>query len=153
MGELQIQLFGQSFWMVLIILFCVIEGITFGLVCIWFAVGSIAALIASAIGFSPLIQYAVFVVASVALLIFTRPLLSRFLITRKASTNADRLIGMTGMVTTDIDPISASGQVKVDGQVWSAKTTDGSKIGSGVEVDIIDISGVKLVVKVRNNVQ
>ena len=150
MGGLEFQLFGQAFWLSVTILLCIIEGMTFGLVCVWFAGGAVAALIMSAIGFNPFVQYVVFIVVSVLLLIFTRPILSKFLASRKTSTNSDRLIGKTGVVVMDIDPISATGQVKVEGQIWSAKTEDSTKIAEGTEVDITDISGVKLIVSIKS---
>jgi membrane protein implicated in regulation of membrane protease activity len=143
------QLYGDIFWLIVIIILCVIEGMTFGIVCIWFAGGAVAALISSALGFGVSIQYTVFVLISAFLLFFTRPIIVKFLNTKKTLTNADRLVGMTGVVIIGIDPILGQGQVKVDGEIWSAKSQDGSVIGEGNDVEINDISGVKLVVSLH----
>ena len=145
-------MYGQFFWLVMIIVLCIVESLTFGLVCIWFAGGAIAALIISSFGMNPIAQYAAFVIISVLLLIFTRPIIMKFLSNRKVATNADRLIGRTGIVIMDIDPKLGRGQVKADNQIWSAKSVDESFIKEGDEVDIVDITGVKLVVIAKRTV-
>ena len=140
---------GEVFWLIMTIIFCVFEGVTFALVSVWFAGGAIASLIAAVAGLGPLGQYTVFVVVSALLLVFTRPIIKKYLSKKKTPTNADRLIGHTGEVIIDINPRQAQGQVKVDGQVWSAKTIDGECIGTGKDVEVLDIEGVKLVVRVK----
>ena len=52
-----------------------------------------------------------------------------------------------GIVTQDINEAHGVGQIKVSGEVWSAKTTDGSTIEKGTQIEIIDIDGVKAVVE------
>ena len=140
------QLYGQVFWLIVIIILCVVEGLTYGIVCIWFAGGAVAAMITSALGGAAMLQYIIFIITSTVLLIFTRPLIVRFLSSKKTSTNSDRLIGRTGIVIIDIDHNAGKGQVKVDGQIWSAKSTESAFINEGATVDVIDIEGVKLVV-------
>ena len=76
-------MYGEVFWLILTIIMCVIEGLTFGLVSIWFAGGAVIALIVSAPGFGVTIQYTAFVLVSALLLLLTRPILVKFLITKK----------------------------------------------------------------------
>ena len=64
----------------------------------------------------------------------------------KEKTNADRFIGMEGIVIEAIDSAKGVGQVKVGGQVWSAKTEENTFISTEEKIIIIKIEGVKLVV-------
>ena len=62
-------------------------------------------------------------------------------------TNADRLIGMTGIVTEPIDNVQATGAVKVAGVEWTARSEQDTVIEAGVQVKILRFSGVKLYVE------
>ena len=135
------------FWLIAFIVFCIIEGVTFSLVCIWFACGALLALLASVFGFNVVAQYAVFLIASALLLCFTRPIVRRYISTRKVRTNADRVIGKAAVVLQRIDPTEGVGQVRVLGQIWSAKPADGvSTFNEGEKVIVKDIAGVKVLV-------
>jgi len=81
------------------------------------------------------------------MLLITRPLVKKKLIVKSESTNADRCIGKTATVTEDIDNINATGQVKVDGQIWTARSINSSIIKKGTNVTVEKIDGVKLIVK------
>lgn len=134
-------------WLCAIFVFIIAEAITLQLVSIWFVFGSIAACIASAFNAPVYIQFIVFVAVSVLSLIATRPVIKRIKKSGKlVKTNSDRLIGKTGIVVEDIDPISGTGQVKVARQKWSAKT-NGEIIEKDSQVKILAIEGVKLVVE------
>ena len=59
------------------------------------------------------------------------------------------MIGRQAIVTSEIDNLQGIGQVTVGGQEWSARTeTDGVNLQPGTVVDIVAVSGVKLIVKV-----
>lgn len=141
-------------WLAIIIIALVIEGMTTSLTSIWFAIG---ALVAWLISFLPLgsamwpAQIVVFFLVSFLLLYFTRPLAMQYLKIGRTRTNADSNIGKTALVIENIDPILNKGQVKVGGQIWSAKTEDNRQIAKGAYVKIKEIQGVKLVVEVENN--
>lgn len=135
------------FWAAAIILFGVAEAVTAQLVSIWFLIGAIAALIAAFCGANLIIQIIVFIAVSILALVITRPLVKKYINPKKEHTNADRVIGQVGIVAEDIDNIKATGQVKADGKIWTARTTDNSIIPSGCEVIIEKIDGVKLIVK------
>ena len=64
-------------WIAAIVIFSIIEAATTALVCIWFVFGAVAAFITALFTTSPFIQLTVFVVVSVATLIFTRPVLKK----------------------------------------------------------------------------
>lgn len=84
-------------------------------------------------------------------LVITRPLVKKYIHPKMQRTNADKVIGQIGIVCQDIDNINATGQVKVDGKVWSARSIDNQIITENSEVIIEKIEGVKLIVKSNNN--
>lgn len=134
-------------WAALIIAFGVLEAITVQLVSIWFVIGSVAGLIAKFCGASVTVQVIVFIAVSALALIITRPLVKKKLETKVEKTNADRCIGMQGVVTEDIDNLAPSGQVKADGKTWTARSLTGECIPKDSVVTIEKIDGVKLIVK------
>jgi membrane protein implicated in regulation of membrane protease activity len=117
-----------------------------GLVSIWFAGGALVAVILSLLEISPLTQVIVFFVVSIGLLLSTRKIFVEKLNTGKENTNVDALIGDTGQVIMAINPMEV-GQVKVNGQVWSAIADDQLlTLEEGTYVTIKAIEGVKLIV-------
>ena len=60
-------------WVILLIAFVVGELITVGLTSIWFAAGSLVALLAAVLGANPVVQIILFLVVAVGLLAATRP--------------------------------------------------------------------------------
>ncbi len=135
------------FWLVAMIAFAAAEGLTVGLTCIWFAVGSLGALFAARLGGPLWLQIAVFVVLSAAALALIRPLAVKLLEAKRTPTNADRVIGCTGQVTQDIDNTCGKGQVNVSGQIWSARSEYGTVIPAGTQVKVLRIEGVKVFVE------
>ena len=130
-------------WILAAVVFGVLEGITAQLVSIWFVLGAVAAAVAAACGGAVWLQGAVSVVALLA----TKPLVKKYLRPRIQATNADRCVGRTGVVLEDIDNLAATGQVRVCGSVWSARSTDGAPIAAGTTVVVDRIEGVKLMVR------
>ena len=93
------------------------------------------------------LQGVLFVAVSVVALLATKPLVKKYLRPRIQATNADRCVGRTGVVLEDIDNLAATGQVRVCGSVWSARSTDGAPIAAGTTVVVDRIEGVKLMVR------
>lgn len=134
-------------WVVAVIVFAVLEGLTAQLVSIWFVIGSIGALIASLLGAPWWAQGVVFLVLSLATLVATRPLVHKMSHKVNTSTNADRVIGKTAVVTEAIDNLEEKGQVRVMGSVWTARSqNDDVRISVGQNVVVQKIEGVKLIV-------
>lgn len=134
-------------WLGLAVILAVFEAVTVGLVTLWFAIGAIFALFAALLGLPTVLQIVVFIVSSGILLYFTRPIAKKYLRMRVERTNADRVIGEKGVVIEKIDVVLGKGQVKVLGQVWSARSVDDTDIGRGEKVEVLEISGVKLIVR------
>ena len=93
-----------------------------------------------------LIQTATFVISSAILIFATKPFVKKFAKTKDVKTNAFSIIGQNGVVTKEIDSINAKGQVKVDGETWSAVGKNDIDIPKGTEVEVLEIKGVKAVV-------
>ncbi len=134
-------------WVVLMVVFLVVEAATAGLTCIWFAIGSLAALIAALFDAQLWLQIVWFLVISFVTLYFTRPLVKKYVNSRSQPTNADMVIGKEALVTEDIDNVEATGAVSVGGKVWTARSADGGRIKSGAVVSVLRIEGVKLIVE------
>jgi membrane protein implicated in regulation of membrane protease activity len=133
-------------WLILMVVFLIAEACTVSLVSIWFAVGSMGALIASMCDAQLWIQIAVFIVLSATLLACMRPFVKKFIKPKITATNADSIIGSEGFVTEDIDNLSARGQVKLGGMFWSARSTSGDPISKDTKVKVDRIEGVKVFV-------
>ena len=132
-------------WLTLAVIFLIIEAITVGLATIWFAAGAFAAFVLSLLNVPVLAQVVIFLAVSCCLLVFTRKIFVEKLRTGSESTNVDALIGETGIVTEEIRPLTV-GQVKINGQVWSALGKDDETIEKDRLVKVIAIEGVKLIV-------
>ncbi len=131
-------------WLAVIIILAFIEFTTINLTTIWFVASAIVAMILSFFTDNYLIQFAVFVILGIILLVTTRPILVKTLHKKNEKTNADRVIGMEAVVTEKITK-HKSGEVKVDGKLWTALADEAIKEGEIVKV--LDIDGVCLKVK------
>lgn len=130
-------------WLGVIIILGIIEVLTVNLVSVWFIVSGLVSLVLSFFIDSFLIQFGIFVILGTILMLFTRKSLEEKLV-KKEKTNFDRIIGMKGVVTEEIDDMIV-GEVKVDGKRWSAVAS--CKISVGEKVKILKIKGVKLEVE------
>ena len=136
------------FWIAALIVFVVAEAVSVGLVSIWFALGSVAALICAMLHGPVWLQILWFVAISAVTLYFTRPLVKKYVNAKSVATNADRNIGRHAVVTERIDNLSATGAVQLDGVAWTARSVrDDAPIEKGVTVTVREIRGVKLVVE------
>ena len=133
-------------WIALAVVFGVIEAATAQIVTIWFAVGAVGAVIANVSGANLTVQLIVFVAVSILTLIIARPYLKKFTKTEMQRTNADMCIGETAVVLEEINNTQGTGQVKVRGSVWTARSRDNTVIPAGENVHVEKIEGVKLIV-------
>lgn len=133
------------FWIIAAVAFGILEAATVQLVSVWFCISSVVSAFAAYITHNTTVSVVVFVVVSAILVAATRPLVKSRIMVKPQPTNTDRIIGKKAVVTTAIDSRKNEGQVKVDGQVWSAKCDD--VVSEGETVEIEKIEGVKVVVK------
>lgn len=139
-------------WLITFVVLLIIEVLTLGLTTIWFAGGALVAMLLSFLELSLSVQVAGFVLVSIVLLILTRPWAVKHFNAGREKTGTELLIGQQAMVIQDVDTLQAAGQVEVNGQIWSAKTADVSGyIPKGRIVEILEIQGVKLIVKEKED--
>lgn len=137
------------FWLILIFVLIIAEVSTVNLVTVWFIASGIISLILSFFIDSFFVQFAVFVILGIILLLTTRPILLKLMKAKNESTNLDRVIGMTAIVTETIKK-NEIGEVKVDGKHWSAISK--KKLEVGEEVIVEAIEGVKLIVRKKEEI-
>lgn len=132
-------------WLVLAIVLFIIESITVGLVCMWFGIGAAAAMLVSLAADNIYIQWLVFIVVSLAMLVLLRPLAKRAMFSHIERTNAGSMIGKSAVLTESIGE-NSPGRLKYGDVSWIAVTDNGDTIEKGEKVNINSIKGNKLVV-------
>ena len=133
-----------TIWMVLMVGFLIIEGACpFHLVSIWFAAGALVASIVAMLHGALWLQITAFLVVSIGLLMAMLPFVKKVLNPGVVKTNVDALVEEKCYVTIAIDNITATGQVKLSGMEWTARSTTGEPIAAGTLVKVDKIEGVK----------
>lgn len=133
-------------WLILAGVFVIGEVLTAGFLIFWLGIASLIAMAVSFVTDNIIIQTTVFLISSVILILATKPLVKKFAKVETTKTNAFSLIDKKGIVTKDISSINSTGQVKVEGELWSATGENDIEIPKGTEVKIKEIKGVKLIV-------
>ena len=133
-------------WLIIAGIFLIFEIFTAGFLVFWLSIGALISMIVSFFTSNIAIQTAVFVVSSAILIFATKPFVKKFAKTKTVKTNAFSIVGQNGIVIKDIDSINSKGQIKVDGEVWSAVGKNDINIEKGTEVEILEIKGVKAIV-------
>ncbi len=134
-------------WLILAVVFAVLEGATVSLVCIWFSGGALVAWLGALLGLGVWWQIALFIVVAAALLFFTRPAVKKLLKGRDTATNLDRVIGKSVVISEKVDNLAQTGKCVINGVSWSVRSSDGEPIEAGETVTVERIEGVHLVVK------
>ena len=139
------------YWLIALAVLLVIEIITLGLTTIWFAGGALVAFVLALFNVPLLVQIAVFLVVSILLLLFTRPVVEKRLNESRAKTNVNSMIGKEGRVTETIDNYNQKGIVVINGLEWTARSSiDDLIIPEGSRVVINEIKGVKVFVRLSS---
>lgn len=135
-------------WLILLVVLIVIEIMTMGLTTIWFAGGALIAFIAALLDASIAVQVALFLIASIILLVVTRPLAVKYLNQTRVKTNVESLIGKKVIVCERIENLHSTGHVMVNGIEWMARNRKEDEIIEKDEVvRIIRVDGAKLIVE------
>ena len=134
-------------WLIGIIVFVVLEAVTYQIVSIWFALGAVGGLVASLAGANFTVQMIIFIALSVIFLICLRPVSRKLLKSKQEKTNVDSMLGKEVLITKEVDNLSGSGQGKVNGVVWTVKSADDSLIPENDIAVVEKVEGVKLIVK------
>ena len=133
-----------AIWIGLIVIFLIIEGLTAGLVTIWFAVGALAALIAAMFHAPLWLQLVWFFAVSIAAFAVTRPLVKKRMTARRVPTNADINVGRKAQVLVEVTP-DVTGRVRLDGVDWNARSEQ--TIPAGSLCVVLSVDGATLTVR------
>lgn len=135
-------------WLVVLVVSIVVEIISLGLTSIWFAGGAVVALILAAFSLPLWLQVLVFLVVSIVLMVFTRPIAVKYFNKDRVRTNVESMIGRQAIVISEINNLQGIGQVTVGGQEWTARSEDDKKnLAVGAVVEVVAVNGVKLIVR------
>ena len=138
----------RMIWLGILAVFLIIEAITAGLTTIWFAGGALAAAVAALLGGNLVTQVILFLVVSLLLLVFTRPLAVKYMNRGLEKTNVNDLPGRTAVVTEKIDNLAQTGRLRINDIEWTARAEkDNVVIPAGAIVEITEVRGVKVIVK------
>ena len=133
-------------WLIIAGLFFIGEIATVGFLIFLFGVGALVAMLVSLFTSNVIIQTSVFVISSAILLFATKPFVKKFIDVKSTNTNAFSIIGKKALVRKEINSNSV-GQIKINGEIWSAESENNEIIPKGSEVEIVKINGVKAIVK------
>lgn len=137
-------------WLVIFVVLLGIEIATLGLTTIWFAGGALVAVLAAALGLPVYVQIPLFLIVSTVLLLFTRPFALKRFNKERIKTNAESLVGETAIVTERINNLKGLGKAVVNGQEWTARSSEASiELAEETKVTIVAIEGVKLIVQAQ----
>jgi len=136
------------FWLILFVVFVLVELATMGLSTIWFAGGALIATIVAAFGLPVWLQVILFLVVSILLLYFTRPIAVKYFNRDRVKTNIESHVGREVIVISEIDNLQGIGQVTLGGQEWTARTTSNDvKMPVGTVGVVVAVDGVKLIIE------
>lgn len=135
-------------WLIIMVIFLIIEGATVGLTTLWFAIGALVAMLANLLGLGIVGQFIIFIVVSLVLLAFTRPLALKYLNPRRSRTNYEDAVDKTVKITERVDNDNGTGTAVLNGQEWTARAwKDDVIIEIGTMAQVVEVKGVKLIVK------
>ena len=136
-----------TMWLILCGICLIVEIFTVSFLMFFPGVAAFFAFIVALLGANATIQCLVFIISSIIMIIFFRPLVTKLFKTNDIAMNSNALIGKSGVVLKDIKGHDTVGQVKVAGEIWSAICEDDILLPKDSKVGVVAISGVKLIVK------
>ena len=147
------QMNNTVFWLIVLVVLIATEIATMGLTTIWFAAGALVAAIISLLGGNVWWQVGIGLVVSLLLLFFTRPIAVKYFNRERVRTYVVSLVGRQAIVISEVNNLQGTGQVNISGQEWSARaSSDSVTYPVGSVVNVVAISGVKLIVEERKEV-
>lgn len=136
-----------QYWLIAAGIFFVGEMFTAGFLIFWLGIAALITMVVSFFVSNLIVQMTVFIIASVVLIFATKPFVKKFVHVKETKTNAFSIIGKRALVIKNIDSVNENGQIKVNGETWTAIGENDDKIEKGTEVEVVSINGVKAVVK------
>ena len=139
--------YGWAVWLVLFLGLAAVETLTLDLLFAMLSVGALAAMLAALFSAPVFLQVVIFCLVALLMILLVRPVALRHLkgSTGEARSNVDRLIGSSAVALETVG--GASGTVKLAGEVWTARTADGSTVAAGTLMNVARIEGATAVVQ------
>ncbi len=133
-------------WTLVAIVCGAIEILSAGFWFLWLAIAAIIVAFLVQFGLLPTLetQLLVFAIFTLVFIVLTRPLVMKFIKSNDTVSNVKALIGQHGMTLTSVSPLHY-GQVKVNGEIWTAVSEE--DIDDDTRIEVTGIDGVKLRVK------
>ena len=137
---------GALFWTMATAIFSILEIVIPGLVTIWLA---LAALILTAISFfikNPNIEFVIFTVLSIVFVIFTRPVLKKYLEDKKTNFSS-KMVGQELKIekVVDLESPKKEYEVKFKGVIWKGVSSEIFREGEIVKIE--DFEGNKIILE------
>ncbi len=134
-------------WIIVGLGLCLLEIFTPGFFVLLFGIAAIITGIASFFGLSITLQWILFILLCLILVLFVRKYFMRMLNLQPTQiANVQGLIGKTAIVTHPIEKGSMKGRIRIEGEDWIAVTEEEGLFEAGKTVTIVSISGTKLVI-------
>jgi len=135
------------FWLILGVLFLIAEIFTPSFFIMWFGIGAFAAmLVAFLFENSVLYQSIAFILVSLILVLFTRKLAQKMSGKPSRLIVQDEMIGRIGVVTETITADGGKGFVRIDKEIWRARSRSEQEIPIGAKIKVIELKGVTVTV-------
>ena len=138
---------GALFWAILSGIMAIMEIIIPGLVTIWFALSALIVMFLSNFIGDSLIQFLIFAVLSMIFLIFTRPVLRKYIELQRKTNFDSSMKGMDVKVERVVDARKAEKEyeVKFKGSIWTGVSEE--MLSSGEVVKIKGFRGNKIILE------
>jgi membrane protein implicated in regulation of membrane protease activity len=134
-----------AIWLIAGIVLIAAEVLSGAFVLLMLGGGALAAALSAGLGAPPLVDALIFGAVSILLLLVARPAIQRRMHAHHTLTGIDALIGGSAMTVSTVD--AHGGQVKIGGDVWSARSYDHDQvIEAGQRVTVMSINGATAVV-------
>lgn len=144
-----VEMFWPILWLVVLVGAFFLESVTAEMVSIWFAPAAFVAMILSFFC-EPMVQFIVFTVLSVVMIVLAKTVLRSVLKKKqsKPASGIEQIIGLKAVVVERIDNEVEAGVVKINGQLWTARSENpADKPAAGDHVEIVSVAGSKLIVR------
>lgn len=139
--------YGWAVWLVLFLGLAAVETLTLDLLFAMLSVGALAAMLAALFSAPVFLQVVIFCLVALLMILLVRPVALRHLKGSSPETrsNIDRLIGEPAVALESVG--GSAGTVRLAGEVWTARTADGSTVAAGTVMNVARIDGATAVVQ------
>ncbi len=134
-------------WLGIAVFFFLAELFTAGFVLAAFGVGAAAAALVAFVGLGLPWQLVTFIVVSAAAVLLSRRFADRVTGQQAQGVGIDRVLHKRAVVLEAIDPVTATGRVRVEREEWRADSVTGQTIPIGAFVEVTGVVGTRLQVK------